>query len=169
MRPIIVPCIIALALSPRLAAAEAQSEITRQPAPPMAIGQDHTVRQIPEACARIEGRFTGQEQPAYRFRVVQTGPGCSPRARLVNADEVEPDLAEGWILNDVVEIPAAGCPGLRAVATVWRLPATSRLELDAQGRARIYLDESRQAAGTGDVPQGELYAARLRVNGEPCR
>ncbi|WP_149196472.1 hypothetical protein [Luteimonas suaedae] len=161
--------LVAFLVAPAVLAADGpEPEIERETAPPQAIGAAHTLRQIPEACARIEGVFTGEAEPPYRFSVLQASPGCQPRARLVNADEVRPDPADGWLLNDVVRIPSAACPSQQAVARIWRKPATASLQTDAQGRARIYLDEARAQAEAGQVPQPELYAAQLRVEGEGC-
>lgn len=157
-----------LAAPAALPAAGPVPEIARETAPPQAVGAAHTLRQIPEACARIEGVFTGQAEPPYRFSVKQTSPDCRPRARLVNADQVRPDPEDGWLLNDVVRIPSAACPSQQAVARIWRKPAATSLQTDAQGRVRIYLDEARARADTGQVPQPELYAAQLRVEGEAC-
>ena len=160
---------LALLLAVPAAAAQQAPEISREPATPQADGAAHTVRTIPEACARIEGVFTGQAQPSYRFSVKQTAPQCQPRARLVNADEVEPDAAQGWLYHDEVRIPSAACEGLVAVARIWRKPGTDTLELDAQGRARIYLDEARADAEAGRARDPAMYAAQLRVEGDGCR
>ncbi|MDH5824757.1 hypothetical protein QFW77_17445 [Luteimonas sp. RD2P54] len=169
MRRILAALLVFLPAAPAAVSAAAQApEIERETAPPQAVGAAHTLRQIPEACARIEGVFTGQADPPYRFTVMQTSPGCRPRARLVDADKVRPDPADGWVLNDVVRIPGAACPSQIAVARIWRRPAEGTLQTDAQGRARIYLDEARAQAESGDAPQPELYAAQLRVEGEPC-
>ncbi|WP_407354041.1 hypothetical protein [Luteimonas sp. R10] len=169
MRRIASVLFVSLVVAPVALAADGQApEIERKVAPPQAVGAAHTLRQIPEACARIEGVFTGQAEPPYRFTVMQTSPGCQPRARLVNADEVRPDPDDGWLLNDVVRIPSAACPSQQAVARIWRKPATASLQTDAQGRARIYLDEARAQAEAGQVPQPALYAAQLRVEGDSC-
>ena len=59
---------LALALAAP-AAAQQRPEIVREPVPPQADGAAHTLRTIPEACARVEGVFTGQAEPPYRFSV----------------------------------------------------------------------------------------------------
>ncbi|NZA25858.1 hypothetical protein H0E84_05635 [Luteimonas sp. SJ-92] len=169
MRRIAAVLVATLLGAPAVLPAAGQApEIERETAPPQAVGAAHTLRQIPEACARIEGVFTGQADPPYRFSVKQTSPGCRPRARLVDADRVRPDPADGWVLNDVVRIPAAACPSQVAVARIWRRPAEGTLQTDAQGRVRIYLDEARAQAESGNAPQPGLYAAQLRVEGEAC-
>lgn len=160
---------LALLLAVPTAAAQQAPEISREPATPQADGAAHTVRTIPEACARIEGVFTGQAEPPYRFSVKQTAAQCQPRARLVNADEVEPDAAQGWLYHDEIRIPSAACKDLTAVARIWRKPGTDTLELDAQGRARIYLDEAKADAAAGRVRDPAVYAAQLRVEGDGCR
>ena len=63
-------------------AAEPKPEIQRQPAAPQAVGVAHTLRVIPEACALLEGRFTGDVSAPYRFSATRTGDRCQPRARL---------------------------------------------------------------------------------------
>lgn len=165
-----VPLLAAALLLGAAASAPAQErpEIAREPTPPQAVGAAHTLRQIPEACARIEGVFTGQAEPPYRFSVKESYPGCQPRARLVNADEVHPDTAQGWIYHDEIRIPSAACASQAAVARIWRKPGADGLELDAQGRARIYLDQAKADAEAGKRPEPALYAAQLRVEGEPC-
>ena len=51
--------ILLAALPLPLFATNAKPEIERPAASAQATGTVHTVRQIPEACTRIEGRFTG--------------------------------------------------------------------------------------------------------------
>ena len=153
-----------------LVAAEAGPEIRRAVATPQAIGAVHTLRTIPEACARIQGRFTGDPAAPYRFEVVRTSARCQPRAKLIDAAEVAPDTAQGWIFNDLIRVPSAACPTQQAVVRVWRHPAAAAPpELDAQGRARIYLEQSLQQAQAGKLPPVPLYAAALAVEGEACR
>jgi hypothetical protein len=48
------------------------------------VGAAHTLRQIPEACARLEGVFTGDAAEPYRFSAVRTSEQCQPRARFVD-------------------------------------------------------------------------------------
>lgn len=147
----------------------AEPEIRRPGATPQPVGARHTLRTIPEACARIEGVFTGRAGDPYAFEVVRTGTRCRPRARLVDAARVRPDAGSGWILNDRIEVPSAACPSQRAVVEVWRRPADgARPTLDAQGSARIYLQDAQQA-GAGDAGPIPVFAAALSVEGKPCR
>ena len=69
---------------------------------PQAIGAVHTLRQIPEACTRLEGVFTGEPGQPYRMRAVPSAPNCQPRARYVAAAQAAPTQAGGWILDDLV-------------------------------------------------------------------
>ncbi|MDO5505292.1 MAG: hypothetical protein Q4F49_03235 [Pseudoxanthomonas suwonensis] len=145
-------------------------EIERPPAAAQPDGQIHTLRVIPEACTRLEGRFTGDAGEPYQLRAVQSAPQCQPRARLVDAAEARPEGAAGWILHDRVQVPSAACPGRVAVLDVWRKPGNVQpLKLDAQGRARVYLDEAKAQAASGAaraaLPQ---YAVRMGVEGEGC-
>ena len=66
-------------------AAEPSPEIRRAPARPQAVGVVHTLRTIPEACARLEGRFGGDAATPYTFAAVRSSERCQPRARLVDA------------------------------------------------------------------------------------
>ena len=63
-----------LAMSPLAAVAATQPEVQRPPATAQAVGALHTVRQIPEVCTRIEGRFTGQAAAPGVLGLVQ--PQC---------------------------------------------------------------------------------------------
>ena len=163
----IVP-LIALVPAIAWAAQDPKPEITRAASKPQAVGQVHALRTIPEACARIEGQFTGQAEP-YKFSVVRTSPNCQPRARLVDAAQAKPDAKHGWIFNDVIRVPSASCATQQAVVRIWRKPATGAPPaLDAQGRSRIYLKEGTDAAKTKNVPAVPIFAAAMAVEGDAC-
>lgn len=160
--------LLAAAALPALAA-EPTPEITRGPVTPQAVGAAHTLRQIPEACARLEGMFTGDAAQPYRFSAVRTSPKCQARARFVDAAKVKPSEADGWKLNDLVRVPNAGCLTQLAVVRVWRHPAdVAPPELDAQGRARIYLQDSVERAKAKKLPAVPMYAASMAIEGMPC-
>jgi hypothetical protein len=157
----------ALAASPK---SEPKPEITREPARPQALNAVHTLRQIPEACARLEGMFTGQAADPYAFAVVRTSETCQPRARFVDAAKAKPSEKGGWKLNDLIRVPSAACGTQFAVVRVWRKPAAvAPPQLDAQGRSRIYLEEARQQAQSGQVAAVTMFAAQMAVEGTPCR
>jgi len=156
-----------LLLAPLAVAAQAQ-EIQRPPVAAQAVDVLHTVRQVPEACIRIEGRFTGQDDAPYDMRRVRTGAQCQPRAAWLDFAQVTPDEG-GWMLNDRIRIPAAGCPEQRAVVEIWRRQVEQPLTRDGQGQLRVYLDEARQQAGAGRLAALPAYAARLEMEGRPCR
>jgi hypothetical protein len=139
-------------------------------ASPQAVGAVHTVRQIPEACARIEGAFTGQAAEPYRFALVRTSPQCQPRARVVDFAKAQPSEATGWKFNDLVRIPSAACPSQQAVVRVWRKPVDNLPAKDGQGQARVYLEEAKQQAAAGKLAQAKipLYAAQMTVEGKAC-
>lgn len=162
-------CIGLLALSSAAAAAESPPELQRAVGAPQATGAVHTLRQIPEACARLEGVFTGQAAEPYRFSVARSSPNCQPRARFVDYLQAAPDAAKGWKLNDVIRVPNASCPSQQAVVRVWRLPADNQPpQLDGQGQARIYLQEAKQQAASGKMPQVSTYTARMQLEGKAC-
>lgn len=158
-----------VALLPAMAiAADPKPEIERGAGKPQAIGAVHTLRAIPEACARIEGVFTGQAADPYRFAVVRTSPNCQARARLVDAKKAGAVDGKGWIFHDLVRVPSAACASQQAVVRIWRRPAdASPPELDAQGRSRIYLKEAkaRLKAEGADLP---VYAAAMALEGKGC-
>lgn len=150
-------------------AAEPQPEIQRAVGAPQAVGALHTLRVIPEACARIQGKFTGNSAKPYDFAVVQTGTRCQPRAKLVDAAKVKPQGKPGWVYADLVRVPSAACPSQQAVVRLWRHDAKAAPpQLDAQGRSRLYLKESVDAArqnGAGEIP---VYAVEMGMAGKGC-
>ncbi|MEJ1096416.1 MULTISPECIES: hypothetical protein [unclassified Pseudoxanthomonas] len=154
------------------ATTEPKPEIQRPSAvtPPQAVGVVHTVRQIPEACARIEGAFTGQAAEPYRFALVRTSPQCQPRARVVDFAKAQPSETTGWKFNDLLRIPNAACPSQQAVVRVWRMPVDNTLAKDGQGQARVYLEDAKQQAAAGKLAQAKipLYAAETKVEGKAC-
>lgn len=167
-----LPSLLALAVltSPVFAVAAAEPEIDRPAAAPQAVGAVHTLRSIPEACARLEGVFTGDANEPYRFAPVRISPTCQARARFVDAAKVEPSAAAGWVVNDVIRVPNAGCAPQQAVVTVWRKPGQAHApELDAQGRARIYLGDAKQQTQAGRLATVDMFAAQMAVEGKPCR
>lgn len=151
-----------------LRAQEPGPEIQRPPGSPQAVGAVHTVRQIPEACVRLEGSYAqaGAAAP-YALQVVPLGGACQPRARYVGAEQAQPSAAAGWTLNDVVKIPEAACPGREAVVQVWRKSGADAPARDGQGQARIYLEQGREqaAAGASRLPQ---YSAVLQAPQGAC-
>ncbi|MEE7561019.1 hypothetical protein HH299_15950, partial [Xanthomonas sp. Kuri4-2] len=128
-----------------------------------------TLRQIPEACARLEGVFTGDAAQPYKFAVVRTSPSCQPRARFVDFAKAAPSEAAGWKFNELIRVPSAACPSQQAVVRVWRKPAGDKPALDGQGQSRIYLEEAKQQAAAGKIAQVPMYAAQMQVEGKACR
>lgn len=162
-------CACLLAASAAAFAADTAPEIQRPPAAPQPVGVLHTLRTIPEACARLEGRFTGDAGAPYAFAVVRTGERCQARAKLADAAKAKPSAANGWILNDVIRVPAAACAGQQAVVRIWRKPAASAApKMDAQGRARVYLKEGLDAADAGTLGAIPQYAVAMAVEGKRC-
>lgn len=166
-----------LAFAPLLWAASAAAatdpipEVKRDTAvPAQPVGAVHTLRQIPEACARIEGQFTGQAEPAYKFAVVRSSPNCQPRARFVDAAKAKPSEATGWKFNDLIRVPSATCAQQQAVVRVWRKPAAAAVppELDAQGRSRLYLQDEKQREAANKLAAVPMFAAAMSVEGKPC-
>lgn len=151
-------------------AADPVPEIKRDAIPPQAIGALRTLKTIPEACARIQGQFTGDPAQPYKFAVVRTSARCQPRARLVEAANAKPSQAKGWIFNDLIRVPSATCATQQAVVRVWRQPAdVAPPERDGQGRSRIYLKDSMQKAKAGKLSPIPVYAASMSVEGVPCK
>lgn len=165
--PLLAAC---LALAAPVRAADPAPEIGRPVGTPQSVGAVHTLRQIPEACARLEGAFTGDVAQPYRYAPARTNPQCQPRARLVDFDKVKPSAATGWKLNDVIRVPSASCPTQQAVVRVWRKPGSAALPpADGQGQTRIYLQDAKQQAATAaQAPSLTLFAAKLDVEGKAC-
>ena len=164
--------LLLLTLLPTFAAtatAAETPELQRPTGAPQATNAVHTLRQIPEACARLEGTFTGDAAQPYKFAVVRTSEQCQPRARFVDYTKAQPSEAKGWKLNDVIRVPSAACPAQQAVVRVWRLPVTQKTELDGQGQSRIYLEEAKKQAAAGKIAQIPMFAAQLVVEGKACR
>lgn len=173
----VTPLLLALIALPAVAAGfSAQAgdtlpkpEIDRPEATPQAVGAAHTLRTIPEACARIQGKFTGRPAEPYDFAVVRTSPRCQQRARLVDAATVKPSKEGGWIFNDLIRVPSAACPTQKAVVKIWRKPAGSaEPTLDATGAARIYLGDAKKAAAAGQIAAVPTFAAAMSVEGQGC-
>ena len=106
----------------------------------------------------------------YKLAAVRTSPACQARARFVDADKARPSVQDGWIFNDLIRVPNAGCATQQAVVRVWRRPANAvPPKLDGQGRSRIYLQESVAKAKAGTLPPIPMYAATMTLEGLPCR
>lgn len=164
----ILPLLLVLAVSPGPAAGSGP-EVVRETGKPQPVGAVHTLRAIPEACARLEGRFTGDAGEPYRIAAVKSSPTCQPRARFVDFAGAQPSQATGWKFNDEIRVPNAGCVSQSAVVRVWRKPgAAAPPTLDAQGRSRIYLQEASEQVKNGNAPQVPMYAVQLEVVGESC-
>ena len=169
MRATPLIAILTLAIAHPLLAAEPAPEIKREAGTPQAVNALHTLRQIPEACARMEGMFTGNAAEPYKFALVRTSPNCQPRARFVEFAKAKPSEAGGWKFNDLIQVPNAACPSQKAVVRVWRKPAdASPPELDAQGRSRLYLKEMQAAAKQGGYQPIPMFAAEMKLEGQAC-
>lgn len=162
-------CALAVAAFPAMAA-DPVPEIKRPPATAQPPGVLHTLRQIPEACARIQGQFTGIASDPYKFELVRTSPTCAPRARLVDAAQAKPSEAGGWKFNDLVRVPSTQCATQFAVVRVWRKPSDEAVppKADAQGYSRLYLKDMTAAAKAGQLNSIPVYAVSTAVEGTPC-
>ena len=172
MRPsVAAPLLAACLLASAAHAADPAPEIQRPAAKAQATGVVHSLRQIPEACARLEGAFTGDVSQPYRYSPVRTSPQCQPRARFVDFDKARPSVPAGWKLNDIIRVPDGACPSRQAVVRVWRKPGSATPPAaDGQGQSRIYLQEAKQqAAAAAQAPSLSLFAATLDVEGKACR
>lgn len=163
------PVAAVLLIAASVSAQAARPEIERPVGTPQARGVAHTVRALPEACAWLQGTFTGDAAAPYRVVPVRTSATCQARARLVSPEKAKPAAASGWILNDVVRIPSKECPARIAVVEVWRKPGQAQPpKLDAQGRSRIYLQESKAKVAAGDIAAITQFTATTRVEGKAC-
>jgi hypothetical protein len=159
----------ALVLPLAAAAADPVPEIEREPVAPQQTGALHALRTIPEACARLQGQFSSDPAEPYRFAVVRTSAACQPRARLLDAARAKPSAQDGWLFNDRIRVPSADCPSLAALVEVWRRPAaTASPSLDAQGKARVYLEDAKRKAEAGKLGAVPAYAVSMRIEGKRC-
>lgn len=133
------------------------------------LGSAHTLRQIPEACARLEGMFTGDTAQPYRLNVVRTSASCQPRARFVDFDKAQASVAAGWTLTDVIRVPSAACPTQLAELQLWHKPAAAAAPRDGQGQSRIYLEDAKKQAAAGQIAQVPMYTAQFKLDGQACR
>lgn len=164
----VLVAVAAVAAPLRAATPDARPVRDRPLGTPQGIGVLHTLRQIPEACARLEGVFLGDAARPYRMRAVAVAPGCQPRARYRPAHQATPSAATGWILEDRIRVPSAACPSQLAVVQVWRKPGAAAPARDGQGQARIYLEDAQRQAAAGLAPGLPEYSAEMEVVGEPC-
>lgn len=161
--------VVCLSWLPLVALAQQQPEIQRPVGIAQAVGVVHTLRQIPEACTRLEGTFTGDPARPYDMKLVRTSPSCQARAVFMADANTQPSEATGWKLNDIIRVPSASCSGQQAVVHVWRKPGGAAPQRDGQDRARIYLEDAKQQAAAGRLAALPAYAAVLEVQGKACR
>ena len=160
--------VAAVCLHAGLLQAAPAPEVRRDgPLPAQATGAAHTLRIIPETCHFLRGLFTGDAQSPYRVEAGSRGGRCQPRARLERADAAPTEA--GWVLNDVLRIPHASCPGLTATVRIWRRTGDNAPPAgDAQGRARLYLQDEQQRAKRGSLAQLGAYAYVVASEGAAC-
>ncbi len=166
-------CALTLGLSGLLGtafAADPTPEIRREPLPAQADGVTLTLRVIPEACVRLEGRFTGDKARPFALAAEPSRTRCLPHAQLVEAASARPSAQRGWILNDELRVPSARCQAQQAVVRIWRERGPDATpKLDAQGRVRIYLREDLAPANAVQHQAIPRYAVQLAVRGPECR
>lgn len=151
------------------AAAPVRPQIERVPLPAQAAGVPHTLRVIPEACVRLQGRFPADPAQPYVLEIVPKAP-CRPRTRFVPAGQLAdaPSAATGWILNDELRIPNAACSDQQAVVQVWRRQVDpTSVPLDAQGRLRLNMAAGQPATTMTGARAGavSLFTAVLAGDG----
>ena len=129
-------------------------------------GVKHTLRQIPEACVRLEGVFTGDPAKPYAMELVRLGPPCQPRARYDGRlTKAMATPGTGWRQTQVIRIPSANCPGLVVDFEVWQRPGAAAPRPDGQGQTRVYLEEAQRDARSGQLARLPGYAVRTRAKG----
>ncbi|MEO5629504.1 MAG: hypothetical protein ABIQ62_07035 [Thermomonas sp.] len=162
--------LVGLLAAATASAADPKPEVQRPVGAAQAVGMAHTLRVIPEACVRLEGRYSGDKAKPYKFTAVPTSPRCQPRARLVDAVGAKASVANGWVLNDVIRVPNASCKSQQAVVRVWRQASKAAPpKLDAQGRSRIYLKDGLEAAKQGQLAAIPVFAAAMTLEGLGCK
>lgn len=150
------------------AAAAPQARPQRSPASPQADGVAHTLRQIPEACVRLQGAFTGRAEQPYALQAVPTHERCPRRAVFAGIGDA-PAASEGWQLDEQIVVPSSACPGMAMQLSMWhRQGQVQAAGRDGQGQVRVYLDQLQQgqtARAPSALPQ---WRASWQVQGR-CR
>ena len=140
----------------------------RPAASPQADGVAHTLRQIPEACIRLQGMFSGRADHPYALQAVPTQERCPRRAVFAGIADA-PQADEGWQLDEQIVVPSAACPALRMTLSLWRHPGQVRkAERDGQGQVRVYVEQARQAADGAEQATLPQWRASWQVQGR-CR
>ena len=73
-----------------------------------------------------------------------------------------------FALDDALErarLENAEHPDRQALVRVWRKPVDQTLELDGQGRVRIYLQDAQKQAAAGQMRELPEYSAQLELAG----
>ena len=163
---------VAMLMTSLPAAAVAVGSQTASPRPvvqPQPDGVLHTLRQIPEACVRLQGQFTGQAQQPYALQVVPTTTSCPRRAVFAGASAQAP-AEPGWQPVEQLRVPSAGCPGMVLVLQLWQLPGqVRRLPADGQGRERVYLEQVRATPAADSRALLPQWRASWQVQGQCAR
>ena len=171
--PLWLACLLVAGASAQSAVAattEPVPEIQRAAFPAQADGALTTLRIIPEACMRLEGRYTGDRGKPFSISAEPSSARCQPHARLVDGAGLRPSAQQGWRLNDVIRVPSARCPGQLAQIQVWRESRDSAVPTrDAQGRVRVYLHDAMSSAARAQAQPLPRYVARLAMQGPDCR
>ena len=136
---------------------------------PQPDGVLHTLRQIPEACVRLQGQFTGQAQQPYALQVVETSLTCPRRAVFTGVSAQAPG-EPGWQPVEQLRVPSARCPGMVRVLDLWQLPGqVRRLPVDGQGRERVYLEQARATPAADSRALLPQWRASWQVQGQCAR
>lgn len=106
---------------------------------PQALGLRHTIRQIPEACVRLEGVFTDSKTTPYNVDVVPISNRCQPRAQFVPYSARSCKSGQ-WKTQSQIHIPRADCSLCSATITVFTCPNSPPHWQDGRGNIRIYLN-----------------------------
>lgn len=159
-----------MAVQPVAAAAAGTQATNQRPAVlPQPDGVLHTLCQIPEACVRLQGQFTGQAQQPYALQVVPTTASCPRRAVFAGVSAQAP-AAPGWQPVEQLRVPSARCPGMVLVLQLWQLPGQARrLPADAQGRERVYLEQVRATPAADSRALLPQWRASWQVQGQCAR
>lgn len=172
-RPASLPvAMVALLMAVQPVAAAAAGTQAANPRPavqPQPDGGLHTLRQIPEACVRLQGQFTGLAQQPYALQVVPTSASCPRRAVFAGVSTQAPAVP-GWQPVEQLRVPSARCPGMVLVLQLWQLPGqVRRLPADAQGRERVYLEQVRATPAADSRALLPQWRASWQVQGQCAR
>lgn len=149
--------------------AQGRTAVTPVTGTPQPVGEVHLLRQVPEACLRVLGRFTDVPAAPYQMEAERLWDGCQPRWRVLREPAGGFSDKSGWHLEQVIRVPRRDCPQMVARFELWKRGSISASgPRDGQGQQRIYLEQARAQSRAGQLAEPEAVGIHLETQGS-CR